>query len=240
MNKNFKKQLMNDYYLSRKEFDRRDHIFVANTPDGSFSFRFLSDLSIFISQGRLFVRSSNEDLIKILKKEYESYPGQWFLEAKNIYKLMDILKKFSFKIDNIYPILIPKNNFKRLARVKFYRLNKDEILSYKGTSVHSFLFNEDDRIGLSFYDQDKLICLAGASYDGLFTNEIGVEKYDFSKKYKGIASQIVNEISYLLMEESPGVCPIYTTQFSHNDSINVALRAGFTIHTVLNANKIIN
>ena len=235
MNEIFIKQLINDYHIPKRILGKKDHIFTVNEVNNTFSFRNSSDLSIFISHGRIFLRSDDRDLVGVLRDEYKSYPGQWFAEVANMDRLARVLEDFSMKIDNVYPLLTTRDDFKRAKAYSFKRIEKDQIKDFKGLSVHCFLFNNDDKLALAYYDKGKLLALGGTSYDGLFTDEIGVEK--FTNDHKGLATALVNELAYLTLRENDQVCPIYTTQFSHSQSINLAMRAGFEMNMAISASR---
>ncbi len=57
--------------------------------------------------------------------------------------------------------------------------------------------------------------------------EIGIEKLDDNPIYKNLASELVNNLLAIAIEENPEVTVIYSTQFSHVKSMNIAMRAGY-------------
>ncbi len=87
MDINFKNQLLNDFSISKEEFDLGKNIFTVNDIHESFLFYNKYSFSIIISSNRIFVRSNNSDLINCLKNDYSDYPAQWFTEFENIKKL---------------------------------------------------------------------------------------------------------------------------------------------------------
>lgn len=101
-----------------------------------------------------------------------------------------------------------------------------------------FAFDDDDRIGISLHDGNKLIALCGASTIGKYLRSLGIEKFYFDDKYKGLSSSIVRSLALQTKTENSSVSPIYTTQFSHTSSINTAIRAGFEMNVCICANKI--
>lgn len=238
MDINFKRQILNDFSISEEEFDYGGNIFVVNNPDDTFLFYNKSLLSLIIFDNRIFVRSNDDKLIGALKKEYMKYPGQWFTEFDNIKKLESILNKYNMKIDNFFPLMTFSDRYVKTKNFEFNRIEKKDIQSYKGISNMPFSFDDDDRIGLSFYDNDKLIALCGASTIGKYLWSIGIEKLCSGKKYEGLASAIVRSLSLIIKNENPEISPIYTTQFSHTASINTAIRAGFDMNVCICGSKI--
>lgn len=94
------------------------------------------------------------------------------------------------------------------------------------------------RIGLSFHDGNKLIALCGASTIGKYLRSLGIEKFYFDKKYRGISYSMVRSLAIQIKDENSKISPIYTAQFSHTSSINTAIRAGFEMNVCICANKI--
>ena len=238
MDINFKNQLLNDFSITGEEFDLRNNIFTVNHPEDSFLFYNRYHFSIIISSNRIFVRSNNSDLINSLKNDYSEYPAQWFTEFENIKKLECILRNYNIKIDNFFPLMTFSNRDVRTEHFNFARISKEEIQRFKGISKMPFTFDEDDRIGLSFYDHNKLVALCGASTIGNYLWSIGIEKFYFDKKYEGVSSAIVRSLALIIKQEYPEVSPIYTTQFSHTASINAAIRAGFDMNVCICGSEI--
>lgn len=238
MDINFKNQLLNDFSITGEEFDLRNNIFTVNHPVDSFLFYNKYSFSIIISSNRIFVRSNNSDLINSLKNDYSEYPAQWFTEFENIKKLECILRNYNMKIDNFFPLMTFSNRDVRTEHFNFARISKEEIQRFKGISKMPFTFDEDDRFGLSFYDNNKLVALCGAFTIGNYLWSIGIEKFYFDKKYEGVSSAIVRSLALIIKKEYPEVSPIYTTQFSHTASINTAIRAGFDMNVCICGSEI--
>lgn len=237
MDINFKRQILNDFSISEEEFDYGGNIFVVNNPNDTFLFYNKSLVSIIIFDNRIFVRSNDNKLIEELKNEYHSYPGQWFTEFDNIKKLESILKKYKFKIDNFFPLMTFSDRYVKTRNFTFDRIDKKDIMKYKDISNMPFTFDDDDRIGISFHDENKLIALCGASTIGKYLWSLGIEKFYFDEKYRGLSSSMARSLALQIIDENSCVSPIYTTQFSHTDSINTAIRAGFVMNVCICANK---
>ncbi len=238
MDINFKRQILNDFSISEEKFDYGRNIFVINNPNDTFLFYNKSLLTIIIFDNRIFVRSSDNKIIKTLKEEYSTYPGQWFTEFDNIKKLESILTNHKLKIDNFFPLMTFSDRNVRTRKFTFDRIDKNDIIKYKDISNMPFTFDDDDRIGLSFRDGNKLIALCGASTIGKYLRSLGIEKFYFDKKYKGLSSSMVRSVALQIKAENSRVSSIYTTQFSHTASINTAIRAGFEMNVCICANKI--
>lgn len=237
MDINFKRQILNDFSISEEEFDYGGNIFVVNNPNDTFLFYNKSLLTIIIFDNRIFLRSNDDKLIGALKKEYMKYPGQWFTEFDNIKKMESILSNHKLKIDNFFPLMTFSDRNAKTRKFTFDRIDKNDIMKYKDISNMPFAFDDDDRIGLSFHDENKLIALCGASTIGKYLRSIGIEKFYFDKKYRGLSSSMARSLALQIIDENSCVSPIYTTQFSHTDSINTAIRAGFVMNVCICASK---
>lgn len=228
---------MNDFSICDEKFNLQKNIFTSNEPAEDFLFHNRSDFSLICTDNRVFMRSDNQKLIEKLENKYKDYPGQWFSEADNIKNLSLILGEFDIEIDNFFPIMTYSRKEKPNLNYDFVRIAKEDIGKFKNKSKMCFCFDDDDRIGLAFYDKDRLIALAGASKSGKYLRDIGIEKFSFDKKYKGLGTEILISISQIIKEESPDISPFTSTQFSHSRSINTAIRAGYEINLCITGKK---
>jgi hypothetical protein len=230
MDVNFKKQIMNDYSITYEEFEAKGNIFKVNKADDSFMFNDKKLFSAICTGGRIFMRSENSDLIDKLRQSFKAYPGAWFAEADNIRFLYRILGEFGIEIDNFFPLMSFTDRNVLVRDFAFTRIEKENIEKFKGKTKMAFSFDEDDRLGLSYYDGKKLIALAGSSISGKYLWDIGLEKFSDESKYVGLATSILRSLSLIIRQENPNVSPITTTQFSHTRSINTAIRAGYEMN----------
>ena len=230
MDINFKRQIMNDFSISEEEFHSKNNVFTYNKPTNDFLFYNRSDFSIICTNDKVFMRSENPALINKLRKNFKEYPGAWFAEIANIRILDKILGEFGIEIDNFFPLMSFSDRKVLVKDFEFTRIEKNDIENFKGKSKMAFAFDEDDRIGLSFYDGKNLIALAGASVSGKYLWDIGLEKFSKEPKYQGLAASILRSLSLIIREENPSISPITATQFSHTKSINTAIRAGYEMN----------
>ena len=236
MDLSFKKQIINDFSISEEKFNSKKNIFTSNEPADDFLFYNRSDFSLICTDNRVFMRSDNLKLIEKLETTYKTYPGQWFSESANIRKLSSILGEFDIEIDNFFPLMTYSCKAKPKQNHDFVKIYKDDIGKFKGKTKMCFCF-DDDRLGLAYYDSDRLIVLAGASVSGKYLWDIGFEKFSFDKKYKGLGTEVLIAISQMIKEENSEISPFTSTQFSHTRSINTAIRAGFEINLCITGKK---
>lgn len=230
MDINFKKQILNDFSISPEGFKDKNNIFVVNKADESFLFYNKAPFAAICKGGKVFMRSENPDLINKLKEKFKEYPGAWFAEADNIRVLDKILREFGIEIDNFFPLMTFSDRYVEVKDFEFTRIERDKIKDFKGKTKMAFAFDEDDRIGLSFYDGKDLIALAGASVAGKYLWDIGLEKFSKEPKYQGLGASILRSLSLIIKQEYEDISPITATQFSHTKSINTSIRAGYEIN----------
>lgn len=186
MDINFKKQIMNDYSINKEDYYSARHIFSVNQVDESFMFYDKADFAAICTAGKVFMRSDNPELMEELKKNFKDYPGAWFAEVANIRKLDRILGKYNIEIDNFFPLMSFSDREVLVKDYEFTRINRDVIYNFRNKTKMAFSFDEDDRVGLCYKDGDKLIALAGASVCGKYLRDIGLEKFSFENKYRGL------------------------------------------------------
>lgn len=228
---------MNDYSISEEDFESTRHVFVANQVDESFMFYDKADFAAICTAGKVFMRSENTELMEELKKNFKDYPGAWFAEAANIRKLDMTLGKYGIEIDNFFPLMSFSDRKVLVKDFKFKRVNKETICDFRNKTKMAFAFDGDDRFGLRYNYGDKLIALAGASVSGKYLRDIGLEKFSFKNRYKGLAASILRSLSLLIIEENENISPITSTQFSHTRSINTSIRAGFEMNLCMTGRK---
>lgn len=231
MNSNLEKQLLNDFLLDSKSLNNNTNYFIVNNSDVGFLTYNNHKLAINVLPNKILFRSDNKTLIDTLKREYRDYPAAWFFEFPNILKLKDILGDFDIAIKNMGPIYVANNSFKKIeSDYKFMRIDKKDFYKFKSISNMCFAFDDGyykDMDALAYYDKDKLVGLTGVNVNSKYLWEFGVEKFSYDSKYKNIMPILVNNLAYIVMKENIGVTPIYSTQFSHIKSINLANKSGF-------------
>lgn len=237
MDINFKKQIMNDFSIGEEEFHSKNNIFTHNNPEDDFLFYNRADFSAICTSGKVFMRSENSVLINKLREKFKAYQGAWFAEADNIRNLDKILGEYDIEIDNFFPLMTFSNRKVIVEDFNFRKIDVNDIGDYKDITNMAFSFDGDDRLGLIYEEDGKIIAVAGASFSGKYIWDIGLEKFSFENKYKGLATSILRRLSLLIREENENISPIVTTQFSHTKSINAALRAGFDMNLCITGRK---
>lgn len=224
-----KKQLSHEFNINFDNLPKKSNVFTLKKYDDNFLFNNKTSTSIITYENRLLVRSENENLLNNLKETYKDYPAQWFLEANNIYKLVNILDMYNLKINNVFPVYIPKFIEKIEDGEHFFWLSKKDFKEYKQDDKYNFVLSyEDGELALAYKDNGKLIALASLSIEGRYFYDIGLEKYNFDEKYSGVSSYLLKYLTYYILQEKNRI-PICSTQFSHTKSLNLMVNAGYRL-----------
>ncbi|MBR4892520.1 MAG: GNAT family N-acetyltransferase [Clostridia bacterium] len=173
--------------------------------------------------------SENEELLKILKEEFEYINAGFISSFSNLKKINNILYNFGHTIYDCHHYYIPSKTveFNNDFPVKWFE--KDELYIFKGNedfkNALEFSSLRPDMLSVCAYCGDEIMGMAAASYDSKYMWQIGINVKD---KFKGmgIGAYLVN----LLKEEiiKRGVMPFYGTVESHIYSQKIALKCGFT------------
>lgn len=230
-----KTQFAYEFSIDETCLDKEKNIFVYKDSDKNHRFwgRFKGDLVCY--NNKILVRLDNQEALDEIKSQFEDFPGQWFFEKDNLEILAKILKKHGLRTINRAPFFIPSKRFVEEDLDKNFKfLYRDDIKILKTDKriIYSFSFEDgvdEDKIGLGYFEGNRLIALAGANSTGKYMWEIGVEKFSTAEEYKGLGGKIVRALATRIMKENPEILPIYSTQFSHINSMNTAIRAGFKL-----------
>lgn len=222
---------MNDFSIDSQNLHNNTNHFVVNESDIGFLTYNNNKLAINVLSNKILFRSEHKKLIEFLEDEYKDYPAAWFFEFPNILKLQSILNEFDLSIKNMGPIYLPNDNFNKLeSPYALTRINRSDFYKFKDVSDMCFAFDDGyykDMEALAYYDNNDLIAMAGVNIKSKYLWELGVEKFSYDKKYKDIMPIIVNNLAHIVIRENPSITPIYSTQFSHIKSINLANKSGF-------------
>lgn len=222
------KQFKTDFNCDSDQLNNNFFLTSASNSDARYWARNKADIVCF--KNKIFVRTEIEHLTEELRNMYSNINAEWFLEMDNIYKLNNTLKKYQLKIERVAPFFIPKKliNSENID-LRFQRFNQDDIFNFKQNKQikESFCYSEQDpdQIGFGYYVNNVLSAVCGANKNGKYTWEIGIEILDQNYHKRGIATQLVKTLISTIQKEQPNIIPVYSTSFSHIDSMNVAINA---------------
>ena len=224
-----KKQFQIDFNVNEISF--KDNLFITSGSSKDSRYWARNKADIVCYKDKLLVRTDNNKLTEELKLTFSGINSEWFLEMKSINQLSSILEKYNLKIERLAPFFIPNDLivYDNLdLPIKFF--NKSEILDFKSNPsiTEAFCYSNDDpdQLGIGYYDNSELVAICGANKNGKYTWEIGIEILDNSFRGKGIATTLVKLLIAKIQSENPKIIPVYSTSFSHVNSINVAINAG--------------
>lgn len=225
-------QFSYEFNVSKEKIRNKENIFSSRESDENFRFWANSIGNILIYNEKILVRLENELALSKIKNEFSKVSGSWFFEEENIKYLEKVLNEQHLTIINRAPFFIPKvkMNYQKEENFKIYTQKEIRKISNIEDMDFIFSFEEglyEDKIGLGYFDGEKLIAMAGANEMSPVMWEIGIMKFSNEKKYRGIGQKLLQNITALIQEKN--ILPVYGTQFSHIKSINLAIRAGYEL-----------
>ncbi|MDU3153904.1 MAG: hypothetical protein E6706_06755 [Anaerococcus hydrogenalis] len=179
----------------------------------------------------------NDDLVKNkniflnMKYKKESLTYNIYPTSENIYKIDKIIGKYGQKIVNYGPVFEPNKNFKKIeGAFKFEKIDFKNAEKYK---KYKFIFDFDDpyfnsKFAYAYYDDKKLIGLGSFSKNSKYFWEFSCQKFSKNPKYKKIMAYMLNNMTYEILKNNKEIMPITASQFSHIDSMNLSINAGYS------------
>lgn len=204
--------------------------FVCGTGHPSMRFWARNDGMILIMDGTLLCRVDDPLLLNELKETYHDANAQWFGEMKNLKRLKVILSKYDYEIVNYGPFFTPSSEFKIYKDPSIILFEADALKQFKSHPVFTqpLCFDPFDKdiLAMGIEHEGEVVALAGMNHNGKHALELGIEVMDTFQK-KGYATRLIKAITSEAMKRYSDKLILYGTQFTHNQSINVAIRAGF-------------
>lgn len=228
------KQFAIDLNCSEEELAGTGHLFKTGkrNPESRFWARNTADMIFY--KDRILCRTENAVLTEKLKDVYKNYSGEWFGEVDNLEELSKLLKPFNLRLCHYSPFFIPKDwslQETDKSHLKIYEENDIHQFEEDDRFEESFLYDrkDPDKLGIAHLIDGKIVAMTGANHNGKYTWEIGVEIVE-NYHSKGIATNLVKSISNeIITRNNHGTLPVYSTQFTHTKSINLAMRSGFKL-----------
>lgn len=181
---------------------------------------------IFLGKAYIMV---DEQISDWAVEKFKNAPPQWFCEYSNLRMIDKKLNDYKREIVDTHIYFLPAENsmeVKPLREVVWFE--KDELPQFKENNQFSsalcFSKTQPDVLAVAAVDNGKLIGMAGASFDGDYLWQIGINVLpDYQKQ--GLAANLTSLIKQELIKR--GKIPFYGTSESHTISQNVGLNAGF-------------
>ncbi|MFC6464091.1 GNAT family N-acetyltransferase [Marinilactibacillus sp. GCM10026970] len=228
------KQFAIDLNCTLEELEGFEHIFKTSPPSETSRYWARNDGDLIFYKDRIFCRTGNQALTQKLQETYKNRAGEWFGEIDSLIELNELLKPFKYKLNHYSPFFVPKHwtlPEVELSNLKIYE--ETEIVSFKEDErfEESFLYDktDPDKLGIAHVIDDEIVAMIGANHNGKYTWEIGVEIVE-DHHSKGIATNLVKAMTReIIIRNKQAVLPVYSTQFTHTKSINLAIRSGFKL-----------
>lgn len=169
------------------------------------------------------------------KEIFKDAEAEWFCKYSNLRLLDRILQEYGYEIADTHIYYLPDQEAKDIHMelpVVWYNQNKINCRMEDGFFPHALCHSctQPDYLAVAAVLDKKEIAMAGASIDGRYTRQIGI---DVKKEYRGrgIAPYLVNllkqKITAQAKIEDADIIPFYGTSESHSFSRQVAIKAGF-------------
>ena len=234
MDEILRRQLALDYCCTEEEVENRENQFhLQRFHPGRRRFEEPEDspLKIAVVNGKLLF-AGREDLITWCRKEYGEMGGAWFLEAPNLFKIEERLRRSGCRILQVHPFFISRE-FSSVSTegfdIRWFR-GREEIECFRGDErfrkAYSFCEEAPDVIGVAACREGRILGMAGASADSPLMWQIGIN-VEPGHEGSGIATMLVRLVKNEILKQ--GVLPFYGTAFSHLASQRVALGSGFRL-----------
>lgn len=221
-----------DFQVDEETLLQGKNVFVTNQANSEMRYWSRGSGNLVTYNDQIFCRTNQPELTQTLEKAFKDHSGTWFYEIPNLYQLNEILGEFDLKVTNQAPFYVPAGELIATVAPQMRLIRGEEISALKEDKRirQAFCYDETDpdKLGLLYYEGDKLLAVAGANQNGRYTWELGIELLQ-DIGHRGIASQLVKTITAVIQQEEPEIIPVYGTQFSHIRSQNVAIRAGFKL-----------
>ncbi|MBO6133505.1 MAG: GNAT family N-acetyltransferase [Lachnospiraceae bacterium] len=203
----------------------------ANLPGSRRPYGMTSDFRAIIYKGDLYMMAG-KSLYEWAKSKYSLFSPEWFCKFPNLRELDNELQKSGHELFDTHIYFLPDPDFDEPEMdcpydFKWYDEWDIAIrFSNQNPFPHAFCFDKNlpDILGIVAYDGLCPIAAAGASFDGKYMRQIGI---DVKEEYRhhGLAVFLVTMLKNKILEM--GLLPFYGTSESHILSQDTAIRCGF-------------
>ncbi len=201
-----------------------------------------------ICMGQLFMMV-DEQIYDWAVKEFQKCAPEWICKFKTLHKIDQKLQEYGRRIADTHIYYLPKEEHnqnlvsesKDRNDVKLTWYTQEELLEFKENNIFKsaicFSNTQPDALalaamkptielasGMKSFHQDDMTGMSGASMDGKYLWQIGIDVRE-GYRGKGLAAFLVKNIKDEIIKR--GITPFYGTSESHIISQTVALKTGF-------------
>lgn len=199
--------------------------------DGARMFDGMSiDFRAVIFKGDAYIMASDE-LMEWTKEKYEKFKPEWFCAFSNLRTLDQKLMESGLKIHDTHVYFLPDEYAEEYElecpyEVRWFEDEEIDDFPDREKFPHALpgLKLQPDRIAAAVFDEGVPVAAAGASEDGKFMWQIGIDVLP-EYEHHGLAVFLVDSLKKKILEK--GILPYYGTSESHSLSQDVAIRSGF-------------
>lgn len=194
--------------------------------------RIVDNMDLFfravVIMGQAFVMA-DEETVDGFEEILKDIDPEWLFEYPTLRTIDYILHEYGREIVDTHIYYLPKEDCekeKAWGNEIWFEKNDIEQFRENNPFYNAFIFSENqpDEIAVGIKDGDEIIAMAGASRDGKYVMQIGVDVFS-GYEGKGYASHLVALLKDKIIEK--GFTPFYGTCESHAISSNIAMNAGF-------------
>lgn len=227
---NFKKQIDLDFNVKEaKEIKKNFYLSPSKILEGS---RKIDKMDPFfralVIMGQAYIMA-DEEMLSGWEEILKDKDPEWLFEYPTLRTIDHILHEFGREIVDTHIYFLPGENTiceKEWGNEVWFNKTEIEQFREKNEFHNAYFFSENqpDEIGVAIKENGKYVAMAGASKDGKYVRQIGI---DVKEGYegKGYGTHLVALLKDRIIKE--GFTPFYGTCESHSISRNVAINAGF-------------
>lgn len=183
---------------------------------------------VVIYMGKAYIMA-DEEILGGCEEIFKNIKPEWFFDFSNLRTIDYILHEYGREIVNTHLYFLPAENSPIVVpRGDEIWLGEKEIEEMRETNVCNnalcYSPTQPDVIAVMLKDGDKIMGMAGASKDGKYVHQIGINVLE-GYEGQGLAVHLVTLLKQKLLEN--GTVPFYGTAESHAISRTVAIRSGF-------------
>lgn len=183
---------------------------------------------VVVLMGKAYIMA-DESILGGCEELFKDSKPEWFFSFSNLRQIDYILHEFGKEIVDTHIYFLPAEgaDIEKPYGNEIWLREKEIALLKDTNTFHSALCyspTQPDVIAVALKENDEMIAMAGASDDGKYTYQIGI---NVNEGYggKGLGVHLVSLLKQKIIEE--GKLPFYGTSESHAISRTIAINSGF-------------
>ena len=181
---------------------------------------------LFMGKAYLMV---DETIFEGCRELFKDASPEWFCKFPNLRIIDRILLDYNREIADTHIYFLPDKDAVKTEidrQIKWFHEKEIQKMKETNSFHHALCYSitQPDVIAVAAMDGSKMKGMAGASLDGRYVRQIGI---DVLEEYQGegLATFLTSILKQKIIEE--GNIPFYGTSESHSISRSVAIKSGF-------------